>query len=237
MHEPEQAFPYKPPSNAVRRKFDYIFKIQEPLNDRFLKTTLDKFIASIILFLCIPILVALKIAYFVEGLLIKDSKGPLFFYYNAVSAGKKIKKWKIRIIKSKFIDAEAALRGEWIAHSAEWVPESRTHVGKFVKKYYLDEIPQFWSVLIGEMSIVGPRPLAVVHYERDMAQGNVTRFLLKGGLLGLGHIKKGTPEMGKADYEYEYLDRYLFESSIGILKLDVSIILAGVRLIFRGGGH
>ena len=44
------------------------------------------------------------------------------------------------------------------------------------------------------MSIVGPRPLSVLHYERDKAQGNVTRSLLKGGLLGLGHINKGTKD-------------------------------------------
>ena len=57
------------------------------------------------------------------------------------------------------------------------------------------------------MSIVGPRPLSVLHYERDKAQGNVTRSLLKGGLLGLGHINKGTAEMGNSMYEYEYIEQ------------------------------
>ncbi len=237
MKEPEKAFPYQPPSDAVRRKYSYIFDIKKPVPNRFLKTVFDKVVASVILLACLPIIIALKIAYVIEGLANNESRGPLFFYYYAVSGGKKIKKWKIRILKQKYIDAEGARRGEWIAYSAEWTPDSRTYVGEFVKKYYLDEIPQFWSVLMGDMSLVGPRPLSVLHYERDLAQGNITRFLLKGGLLGLGHVKKGTSEMGKADYEYEYLDRYLNESPLGVLKLDFSIIFAGIKLIFRGGGH
>ena len=87
------------------------------------------------------------------------------------------------------------------------------------------------------MSIVGPRPLAIEHYERDLAQGNVTRFLLKGGMLGLGHINKGTNEMGKAKYEYEYIEQYLKRSQFSLLKLDLFIIYKGIILIFKGGGY
>ena len=159
------------------------------------------------------------------------------FFYWGISGGKKIKKWKIRLIKTKFIDPDGAARNEWQAFSAEWTPESRTVVGEFVKKWYLDEIPQFWSVFIGDMSIVGPRPLSVMHYERDKEQGNVTRFLLKGGLLGLGHINKGTEEMGNSLYEYQYIDEYLNRSSLGLMKLDLWIIYKGIQVILKGGGH
>ena len=62
-------------------------------------------------------------------------------------------------------------------------------------------------------------------------------FLTRGGLLGLGHINKGTEEMGNPVYEYEYVREYLKRSSFKLLLLDLWIIWKGARLILKGGGH
>lgn len=236
-NEPHEAFPYKPPNVEILEKYSHIFQLTTPLPSRFFKIFFDKLIAVFFLVLSSPILLLLKLAFLIEGWLIPENKGPMFFYYNGVSAGKVIPKYKIRLIKTKYIDPDGAKRHDWIAYSAEWTPDSRTYVGQFVKKFYLDELPQFWSVLKGDMSIVGPRPLSVMHYERDRAQGNVTRFLLRGGLLGLGHINKGTAEMGNPIYEYEYVDQYLKRSSFGLLCLDLWIIWRGILVIIKGGGY
>lgn len=237
ISEPKEAFPYKPPSPEILHMYPHIFNIHQPLPPRLVKVLFDKFIASIFLAISAPILLILKFAFLVEGFLIPENKGPMFFYYNAISAGRIIPKYKIRLIKIKFIDEEGAKRHDWLAYSAEWNENSRTYVGQFVKKFYLDELPQFYSVLKGDMSIVGPRPLSILHYERDRLQGNVTRFLLRGGLLGLGHINKGTSEMGNPLYEYEYADHYLKKNSLSLLFLDLWIIWRGILVIIKGGGH
>lgn len=234
--EPKEAFPYKAPDDYIKEKYAHVFDLKEPLPDRIPKLLFDKVVALVLLLISAPILLLIKIAYVIEGVLIPENKGPMFFYYNAISRGEVIPKYKIRLIKTKFIDQDGAKKGSWHAYSAEWTPESRTYVGRFVKKFYLDELPQFYSILKGDMSIVGPRPLAVHHYERDRAQGNVPRFLLKGGLLGLGHVMKGTPEMGNPKYEYEYVDQYLKRSPLGLLWLDWKIIWRGIKVIVKGKG-
>ena len=235
--EPTEAFPYRAPTEKIREKYAHIFQLTGPLPSRFFKSFFDKVVATILLLLSLPILLLLKLAFLIEGYLIPENKGPMFFFYNAVSAGRVVPKYKIRLIKTKFIDPKGAKQGDWIAYSAEWTPDSRTNIGRFVKKFYLDELPQFYSILKGDMSIVGPRPLAILHYERDLAQGNVTRKLLKGGLLGLGHINKGTSEMGNPEYEYEYVDQYIKKSSWRLLILDIWIIWKGILVIIKGGGH
>lgn len=235
--EPIEAFPYKPPTSDIFDNYAHLFCIDRPLKMRFLKSIFDKLFASIFLVISFPILLLIKLFYIIEGIFIPENKGPMFFYYYAISAGKIFPKYKIRLVKQRYIDHEGSKRHDWIAYSAEWSPDSRTYTGRLVKKFYLDELPQFWSILKGDMSVVGPRPLAVIHYERDFAQGNVSRFLLRGGLLGLGHINKGTSEMGSPVYEYEYIDQYLKRSSLGLLLLDLWIIWRGLLVVLRGGGH
>jgi len=235
--EPKEAFPYLPPSAELKQQYSSLFDLDRAVEVRFPKRIFDSFLSGTILLFCLPIILLLFVLNLLEGIFIRENAGPLFFYYYGVSQGKKFKKWKIRLIKEKFIDEELQKVGDWHAYKNEWMPESRTKLGKFVKKFYLDEIPQFFSVLVGDMSIVGPRPLAVHHYQRDLDQGNVTRKLLRGGLLGLGHIKKGTAEMGNPIYEYEYLDYCVNKHSLQILLLDLKIIYKGIILMSKGGGY
>jgi lipopolysaccharide/colanic/teichoic acid biosynthesis glycosyltransferase len=234
--EPQEAFPYKPPTAELKTKYKELFELKHPIKVPLPKLIFDKLLAFIILTCCLPIIILLLLFNWIEGIFIRENRGPLFFYYNAVSRGNVFKKYKIRLIKLKFINKELQAKGDWHAFMNEWDPEARTHLGKFVKKFYLDEIPQFFNVLKGDMSIVGPRPIAVHHYERDLAQGNIPRSLVRGGLLGYGHVRKGTPEFGKPIYEYEYVYRYLHYSPFRLLLLDLYIIGKGIVVMVKGKG-
>jgi len=234
--EPKEAFPYQAPTDELKTKYRELFELKRPLKVPLPKLIFDKILAFVILTCCLPVILFLMIFNWLEGIVITENKGPLFFYYNAVSRGKVFKKYKVRLIKLKYIDKDLWIKGDWHAFMKEWDPASRTNLGKFVKKFYLDEIPQFFNVLKGDMSIVGPRPIAVHHYERDLAQGNIPRSLIRGGLLGYGHVRKGTPEFGKPVYEYEYVYRYLHYSPIRLLLLDLYIIWKGVVVMSKGKG-
>ncbi len=118
--EPTEAFPYTPPTAEILNKYHHIFKLKKTLPPRFFKVLFDKIVALILLVISAPILLLLKSAFLIEGWLIPENAGPMFFYYNGVSAGKIIPKYKIRLIKTKYIDPEGAKRHDWIAYSAEW---------------------------------------------------------------------------------------------------------------------
>lgn len=108
-----------------------------------------------------------------------------------------------------------------------------TAVGKYLRKYSLDELPQFIDVIKGDMSIVGPRPHAIAHNEeyRILIPGYMLRHKVKPGITGLAQIsgcrgETETPEKMEARVKYDL--EYIQTWSVG---LDLKIIL---RTIFQG---
>ena len=89
----EKAFPYKPPSYLIKQKYSYIFNNQFLVKQKNFKILFDKFLALVFLIIIFPILIFLKIAFIIEGLIIQENKGPMFFSYNAVSQGKVFPKY------------------------------------------------------------------------------------------------------------------------------------------------
>lgn len=111
-----------------------------------------------------------------------------------------------------------------------------TPVGKFLRRTSLDELPQFFNVLFGGMSIVGPRPHAVAHNElyRDLIEGYMLRHKVKPGITGWAQIngwRGETDTIEKMEKRIEYDLEYIREWSIWF---DLKIIFL---TIFKGFIH
>ncbi|WFU18827.1 sugar transferase [Bradyrhizobium sp. CB3481] len=233
--EPQQAFPHQPPSATIRLRYAHLFQ-QQPQIEPFVKAVFDRIGAIIALLLATPLIAAIVIAHLTISALRSDERGALLIRYKAVSRGRIFWKYKFRVVRSAHIDPASASRGDWHAYSAEWDSNCHTHLGRILKKYYLDELPQLLNVLVGDMSLVGPRPLAVHHYNRDVAQGNIHRKLLRAGLFGPSQSLKGTARYGKQEGEYDYLDILNRSSSLKIVYYDLQLILACFYRVLQGRG-
>jgi putative colanic acid biosynthesis UDP-glucose lipid carrier transferase len=109
-----------------------------------------------------------------------------------------------------------------------------TRVGKFLRRYSLDELPQFLNVLQGTMSIVGPRPHALAHNEhyRKLIDGYMQRHKVKPGITGWAQVngfRGETDTLDKMQSRVEHDIYYINHWSIGLdLKIIMLTILSGL---------
>jgi exopolysaccharide biosynthesis polyprenyl glycosylphosphotransferase len=109
-----------------------------------------------------------------------------------------------------------------------------TWIGKFLRRSRIDELPQLWNVIKGEMSLVGPRPerpCFVEHYEKTIPNYPIRHFV-RPGLTGLAQVKGSysTPTEIKLSYDLQYIYSYSFFLDMKILFFTVKVILQQERL-------
>ncbi len=166
----------------------------------------------------------------VLAILIKaDSPGPVFFRQERIGKGAKpFFIWKFR---SMFIDAEKA----GPALSSDRDPRI-TNIGLMLRKLRLDELPQFWNVLKGEMSIVGPRPERQFYIDKIAKIAPHYRHLhkIRPGITSWGQVKYGYAENVAEMVERLKFDiLYMENMSLG---LDIKIMLYTIIVIVEGRG-
>jgi lipopolysaccharide/colanic/teichoic acid biosynthesis glycosyltransferase len=238
MQKIDYEFPYKKPDDKIIEEYTEIFKMKKPLKDRPSKIAFDKLLSVFLMTLFSPFILILWIAQKIEGMLNPETRGPFLFGYTSVSKGKKFKKYKIRVCKGSLLGPDK-WKIDTKSHRtfpSERVPSNLTKTGKFIKDHYLDEIPQIYSIFKGDMSFVGPRPTSEEHYERDIGQGNIHRQLIKGGIMGAGHVRKGTSLFANPALEYGYVRKYMTFTWNKLLLTDITIIARGIKLIIEGKG-
>lgn len=192
---------------------DDIFSIKQRIRHRLVKRAFD----LAIVFFAFPFALPLTILGIILTLL--SSKGGAFFSQERV--GRKGKPFKIYKIRTMVINNGGFTQAN----------DSRiTPIGKILRFTKIDELPQLYNVLIGDMSIIGPRPEIPEYVEKYAEQMPFfkLRHMIKPGVTGWAqiHIPKATPEdnIKKLEYDLYYIKRYS-------LSLDIRIVLQTAKII------
>lgn len=199
---------------------------KEPLEEphwRNVKRIFDIFFSAfVLLFVC-------SWLFLIIGIIIKlTSKGPIFFKQKRLGKDKEefdCYKFRSMYVNSKSDELQATKNDKRI-----------TPIGKFLRKTSLDEFPQFWNVLKGNMSVVGPRPHMIKHnieYSK-VIEHYMVRQLVKPGITGWaqingyrGETKEDIEMMNRVEYDVWYLENWFF-------LLDLKIIFLTFWNVFKG---
>ncbi len=191
------------------------------LINKFLKRFFDILICAIALIVLTPVWIIVAIA-------IKcDSKGPVFFAQERRTKNGRI--FKMYKFRSMVVNAESMGAGLFNYENDPRV----TKVGRFLRNTSIDELPQLWNVVKGDLSIVGPRPC--VKYElgdfETLNKKYKKRFEVRAGITGLAQVK-GRNENSweeKVEFDNKYIDDFKKQG----LWLDIKILFLTVAKVFR----
>jgi len=159
-----------------------------------------------------------------------DSHGPIFYKQIRISQDGQI----FKVIKFRSMIEEAEKKGvQW----ADQQDHRITKIGRFLRKTRFDELPQFWNILIGQMSFIGPRPERiefVQQLEKEIPYYQI-RHIVKPGLTGWAQVNfhygaSVKDSIEKLQYELYYIKHRSF-------ILDLSIMLRTIKIILKGGGR
>ncbi len=199
-------------------------------SDFLIKRFIDFCVAAIFVFLASPI-------YFLIALLIKlDSPGPIFYKQTRVGLhGQPFQVWKFRtmVANADTIQKELEYQNEnkdGVLFKIKDDPRI-TKIGKFLRRYSLDELPQLFNILFGEMSLVGPRPLPV----RDVQKFSEHHFIRENILPGITGMWQVSGRSDITDFEQVIrLDVNYMEN--WSLWLDIQILLQTIKVVFAKEG-
>ncbi len=199
-------------------------------SDFWTKRFVDILVALLVLILASPLFLLI-------ALLIKiNSPGPIFYKQSRIGLkGKQFKVWKFRtmVINAEQLQKELEAKNEMkggVMFKMKDDPRI-TSVGKFLRRYSLDELPQIINVLVGEMSLVGPRPFPLRDVQK-MSEHHFIRHEVLPGITGLWQV---SGRSNVVDFEDVFrLDiTYIQNWS---LRLDFQILLQTVRAVLRKEG-
>jgi exopolysaccharide biosynthesis polyprenyl glycosylphosphotransferase len=209
-------------TNSIWSPFIEIAQEPLPVWQSFLKRFLDITVSLIAIMLLIPAFILVSIG------VKRSSPGPIF--YAQVRIGRKRKPFKIYKFRSMYMDAEQDGKPQLSSKDDPRI----TPFGHFIRKVRLDETPQFFCVLKGDMSLVGPRPERKYYIDKieELAPEYRLLFNVKPGITSWGQVKFGYAEnipqmIERLKYDLLYLENISIATDIKILIYTILIVLQG----------
>lgn len=225
-------YPLKMPQSQSKPRF---LVNHDPLPPRLSKRVADIMMVTLVLVVLFPLIGLLLLVLFIEYYLINEDDGSLFYFERRVSHGKEFDLIKFRTIRQDVYDKAFVEKGLEYLKALEKDPANFTRCGRFMLRFYLDELPQLYNVFKGDMSFVGPRPWAVAQHQKALEAGINTKNIVPCGLIGIVQSYKGvrdeTPQM-----DIDYIFAYKNKSALGLLWFDLKILFRSVLVIFSGKG-
>lgn len=174
---------------------------------------------------------------FIAPIMKVKSPGPVFF--SQVRMGKNGKPFKIYKFRSMYMDAEERKKElmeknnikDGLMFKMDDDPRIIKGIGHFIRKTSLDEFPQFWNILKGDMSLVGTRPPTMDEWDK-YELNHRRRLAIKPGLTGMWQVS-GRSDITDFEEVVELDTKYIAE---WCLKLDIEILFKTVMVVFRGSG-
>jgi exopolysaccharide biosynthesis polyprenyl glycosylphosphotransferase len=202
---------------------------QEPIRSLalFIKRTVDVLISAVVLTVISPMLALIAIAVRL------DSAGPVL--YSAKRVGKKGRVFVCYKFRTMVVDADR-LKQQLRAQNERQGPFFKlrndpriTRVGKWLRRYSLDELPQFWNVLLGDMSLVGPRPHPLDDYEQYSLE-HLRRLDVTPGLTGIWQVSaRQDPSFERnMELDLEYIENWNIWVDFRIMAKTIPAVLRGV---------
>jgi len=191
---------------------------------RLIKRSADLILSLAMLILCLPVFI-------ITAVLIKiDSKGPVFFSQERV--GEKGRGYRVHKFRSMVADAEKQSGPVW----AQTDDARVTRVGRFIRQWRIDELPQLWNVLKGEMSFVGPRPERKFFVEKleEILPFYAIRSTVKPGITGWAQVSYGYG--ASVEDALEKLNYDLFYIKNMSALMDLMIVFKTIKIVLFGKG-
>ena len=196
---------------------------------------LDVAIALPLLVVLAPVFAFLFVAMGIDMLRCARDRGPWLYREERISRGRVFDLLKFRTLRRA---ALAGMDSESHARMLEADERNLTWAGRrLLKPWYLDELPQLWNVVRGDMSLVGPRPWPLPMVANQVAQGLTYRNEFVAGWTGPVQVEKGITE--PADYQQldlGYVRACREDRAAAIVRRDVVLLWRTVRVLARGEG-